>query len=467
MKITKFLIAVILLFTTIINAQIKFNKNIPNEAHQKITQNLSNGISCFTFSPIGGWVLITNNNKFYQVGIPDDAHRFLKHFKKTGHKLKQISFAHKIPKGTYGNYNAHVIITDRGAYGVNIPGELKNKISDFQRRKKKIKNISFPFVANSTNAWVIITEDGDFASKNIPDNLYKYLVRAKKSSATTGKKITQVSFTPSGGWVILTDGYYFAKGIPSDAYQKIVSFHKKKYNSNNITFTPNGIGWSLIANGKFYTSYKLKVTLDYFYCDESDDSDEKDDYIFNQWVVYTDKQNKKIQKIDSKMIINNSSQIDIKKRTLDGRYISGTNIIIKGDTKHQFWVKEGTRKKIGNYITFEISEKLLNDSNSRFIIYSSLVEKSDSKGGFLTIGTAPGSGINMSSYSKERMIDIKKVITDLKKIKTVQHGKWNYYGDMKIRKHNTNSIDLYGYLNFSDKDNDRKAKAMMRFKLLD
>jgi len=70
-------------------------------------------------------------------------------------------------------------------------------------------------------------------------------------SKRAARKITQVSFTPSGGWVVLADDYFFARNIPSEAFKQLKSFDKKKYKSHTITFTPNGKGWSLIANDKY------------------------------------------------------------------------------------------------------------------------------------------------------------------------------------------------------------------------
>ncbi|MEN8125369.1 MAG: hypothetical protein ABFR32_09575 [Bacteroidota bacterium] len=483
MKIKTFLITVLLLFTTIFNAQIKYNKNIPNEAHQKINQNLSRGISSFTFSPNGGWVIITNKNNFYQVGIPSDTREFLKHFKNTGHKLKQVSFAPKIPKGKYSNYNAHVIVTNKGAYGVNIPKELKNKISDFQKKGKKIKSISFPYVANSTNAWVIIASSGEFYARGIPDECYKYLkkVRDANNSGRSSTKLTQVSFTPSGGWVILADDQFFARSIPDDTYQQLKSFKAKKYKSTIISFTPNGKGWSLIANEKFSKAskdvfnktmtsavvtsrsttnnktstsktYKLRITLENFECEESDDSDDKDDYVFNQWIEYSNKRGARIPSTDFYMNVNASKNI---KPRFGG---NGKDVIFKGDIDHQFWVKEGSKKPIGNYIVFEITSELLNDSYSKFIINNNLQEVSLSY-----ISTKSG----MTANSGKINVDVRRVVKDLVNIKNLRAGKWTNYDRMRLRKYNNNSMDLYGYINFKSSDGERKARAKMRFKLID
>ena len=470
-----------------------YSDDLPNEANKKIIQLLPKGIQSFSFAKNGGWVIITKNNEYHEFNAPKQCTEKVKAFIKSGHQIKQVSFHPK-------KNNSFVIVTDKTTYARGISSECNSKIKSLQKKGKKIKNVSFGYKTKET--WVIINTDGSFYANNVSNYCYDILKNNFKHNNASAK-LSSVSFSPDGGWVVLADGVFIQSGFSNNLYKELNAIQKKRYRSDIITFMPNKKSWSVVANTKFtrsvsaetsilrkmsttsiipikknsYTSgdgikgirkWVLKVTLDYFYCDESDDSDNKDDYILNQWVLYTDKNNNNIKKIGGKMKINNSSQINTNKQTLDYRHIVGNNIIIKGDNKHQFWVEEGKRKKIGNYILFEITEELLNDRNSRFIIYTSLVERSDSSGGLLTIGSFPGAGIDMSG-SGEKLIDIKKVITDLAKLNTLKPGLWKAYGyssNMKMRKYNSNSKDLYGYINFWDNKLDRKAKAMMRFELV-
>lgn len=251
MKLKNIIIVFLLLFVVGVNAQIKFNRSIPNEAHKKITQLLPKGINSFSFSPNGGWVIITKNNGYFARNIPNECYNKIKDLKSKGHKILEVSFPPK------GGSNSWIIITDKSTFARNIPKECHAKIQEFKKKGKRIKSVSFPYkniFDNSNNAWAIITTDGNFYAKNIPDECYQ-IMRNLRESDMPGKrasrKINQVSFTPSGGWVVLADDYFFARKISSEALKKLRSYQKNKYKFHLIAFTPNGKGWSLIANDKY------------------------------------------------------------------------------------------------------------------------------------------------------------------------------------------------------------------------
>ncbi len=251
MKLKNIIIVFLLLFVAGVNAQIKFNRSIPNEAHKKITQLLPKGINSFSFSPNGGWVIITKNNGYFARNIPNECYNKIKDLKSKGHKIRQVSFPPK------GGSNSWIIITDKTTFARNIPKECHAKIQEFKKKGKRIKSVSFPYkniYSGSNNAWVIITTDGNFYAKNIPDECYQVMRNLRESDMPgkrASRKINQVSFTPSGGWVVLADDYFFARNIPSEAFNKLKSYRKNKYKSHIIAFTPNGKGWSLIANEKY------------------------------------------------------------------------------------------------------------------------------------------------------------------------------------------------------------------------
>ena len=73
----------------------------------------------------------------------------------------------------------------------------------------------------------------------------------------------------------------------------------------------------------------------------------------------------------------------------------------------------------------------------------------------------------MTANSSKINVDIRRVIKDLVNIKNLRAGKWTYYDRMRLRKYDNNSTDLYGYINFKSSDGERKARAKMRFKLID
>lgn len=228
-----------------------------------------------------------------------------------------------------------------------------------------------------------------------------------------------------------------------------------------ISYTLNGmtgynVGIKTVMNQNIQTcipmnsgdKVKVRITLENFECvDSGDDTmitgDLKDDYGFNQWIEFT-ANGKKIHHTNVYMNINEKLKIN-----------DGKDRIFNGNKQYQFWVEEGKKKKIGNYIDFEISASELNDTYGKFIIRNSLMEYSDQT-------------TSMAGGNSRVLVDIKKVVmalSDLSDPQKVPKGQWKTYGEMKLRKYANDSDDIYGYINFS-KDG-RKARAKMRFKLLD
>ena len=191
---------------------------------------------------------------------------------------------------------------------------------------------------------------------------------------------------------------------------------------------------------------KIRITLENFECmDSGDDAlvggDLKDDYGFNQWIDYTAKE----KKVHSTDVYRNARPYNF---IID----DGKDRIISGNKRHQFWVEEGKKKKIGNYIDFDISASELNDSRAKFIINNNLKEYSDNT-------------TSMAGGNSKVLIDIRKVVLALSDLSDVQKGQWKTYGQMKLRRYSDDSDDIYGYITFS-KDG-RKARAKMRFKLIE
>ena len=466
------------------------SRNLPKEAYAKLESVKSRGISSFSFAPNGGWVIVTKNGEIHDYKKTSSLSSKINSLKQYNRKIKQIVFH---PKKS----DSWVIVTENSVYSNRIPKELNTTLQSFIRKGKKIQSVSF---GNKTkDTWAIVNTDGSFYANNIPDECYtilKNIYNLKNSSL----QISSVTFSPSGGWTVIAGGLYFRGDISGEFVKQLSSNQQKNYQTDVIAFTPDGKSWSMIANKKSTTStasqasltkiiminknsspiptnsytsgdgikdirkWALKITLDYFYCDESDDSDKKDDYILNQWVEFTDGENNFIDKIDGRMKLNASKQINKSKQTTGSRYIQGNNIIFIADKNHQFWVKEGqnNRKKIGNYILFEITDKVLFHKKSKFILISSLGEMTTDSG--IGIPSAPTLyGREMSSSDKK--IDIINLITDLSKLEKIKAGEWNYYGDFEMRKYNNTSKDIYGYVKF--RGDDRKAKAMMRFELIE
>lgn len=464
---------------------IKSTKLLPKEAYAKLELVKSKGISSLSYAPNEGWVIVTKNGEVHSYKIRNSISKKINSLKEHNRKIKQIVF-HPTKSDSW------VIVTENFVYANRIPKELNTTLQSFVRKGKKIQSVSFG--SKTSKTWVVVNTDGSFHANNIPDDCYLAL---KKQINNAEARVNNVTLLPNGEWIVLTDGglLFVSSNLRSNSnklYEQVAANIKKGYQTEIIAITPDKKNWSVVANSKIsnhrftkitsgmsrpsselhknsYTSgdgikdvrtWVLRITLDYFYNDKSDDSDDKDDYVFNQWIVYTIDQNRMIDKSRAVLKINKSNNINKDRKTYDNRTIFGNNIIFKGDNQNQFWVKEGenNRKKIGNYLEFEITDKLMNESSSKFIIYSSLVERTDSQS---------RAERNMSNRG-ERTINMKLLITDLVNLNKIRPRLWRRYknSNIPLRKYSKESDDLYGYIKFRNENKTREAKAMMRFKLV-
>ncbi len=251
-RVTQILL-VILIASSSLYGQTKFNRNIPNNAHQAIGKHIKAGISTFAFAPNGGWALVSKNGRLEQQNIPSECEKKIKDFLAKGHKIKDVSFP---PKGG----NSWVILTDRAMYARNIPNECyKRLLSDFKKGNKAIK-VSFP--KKGGNSWVIIYEKGGFYARNIDDECYQILRNLRESDMPgkkAARKITNVTFAPNGGFVVLAEDYHFARNINDDCFSKMNSLSNGKNLIHTVAFNPKGKGWSIISNSKVTTRPKDKI----------------------------------------------------------------------------------------------------------------------------------------------------------------------------------------------------------------
>ncbi len=228
------------------NAQEKFNKGIPNKAHQRISENIQYGIQSFSFTPNGGWALITNQNKFYYDNIPSECISRVRDFIKKGHKVINIAFP---PKGG----NSWVVLTDKSMFARNIPNESYLKLKEYYKKGVKPISIVYPRKRTTDNSWLIITEKGGFSAKHIDDECFQILRNLSESDMPNkrpARKITHVSFRSNGNWLVIADDYHFTKNYKTDWASKMNSFRMKNRKIKLVAFTPNGQGWSIISNQK-------------------------------------------------------------------------------------------------------------------------------------------------------------------------------------------------------------------------
>ena len=208
-----------------------FDRNIPDEAHQRIGAMGPSGVQVLAFTPGGGWVLVVNNGYFAR-GIPDECFQKLGEFITAGHNITVIAFP---PEGG----NRWLIVTDKSYFARNIPDECYSKLGELWNAGARPTSVAFPYPGG--NRWVILAGKTVFA-RGIDDECFQYLVNFSQGL----RPARRVAFTPAGGWVILARDRYFARRIPDECYQQMGQF-AKTLEVDHVNFAPSG-GWSIISN---------------------------------------------------------------------------------------------------------------------------------------------------------------------------------------------------------------------------
>jgi CubicO group peptidase (beta-lactamase class C family) len=208
-----------------------FNRNIPEEAHQRINAMGPAGVQAFTFAPGGGWVIAVNGGYFAR-GIPDECFQKLGEFIGAGHRIRVIAFP---PEGG----NRWLIVTDRAYFARNIPDECYDRLGTMWRAGARPACVAFP--PPGGNRWAILAGKS-FYCRGIDDECFQTI----GNFAQGLRPAVRVAFTPSNGWVVLARDRYFARRIPDECYAKMGEIDNS-FEVDHVNFETDG-GWSIIAN---------------------------------------------------------------------------------------------------------------------------------------------------------------------------------------------------------------------------
>ncbi|HZM84451.1 MAG TPA: serine hydrolase domain-containing protein [Candidatus Limnocylindrales bacterium] len=109
---------------------------------------------------------------------------------------------------------------------------------------------SFSFTPS--NGWVIVTQTGGYYASGIPQECFDKLGQM----IANGTKIHCVAFPPAGGnsWVIAGDNDMFARNIPNECYTKMQEFYAAGQQVVHVGFPPaGGNSWVVVGSaGGFF-----------------------------------------------------------------------------------------------------------------------------------------------------------------------------------------------------------------------
>ncbi len=232
---------------------ILWNRNIADEAHQKMIELRSAGheLVWFAFPPPGGnrWSLITDKT-FFNRNIPDECHDKMVELRNAGHTLLCVAFP---PAGG----NRWSVITDKTFFNRNIPDECHDKMVELRNAGHKLLCVAFPPAGG--NSWSVIT-DKTFFNRNIPDECHDKMVDMKNA----GHKLRLVAFPPQGGnrWSIVSNTSYYNRNVAPECHMILGEIYTCHGPVRCLAYDPDKNGWSVLAAAKSAVIYRLPFADD-------------------------------------------------------------------------------------------------------------------------------------------------------------------------------------------------------------
>ena len=187
---------------------------------------------------------------FWNRNIVNEAHQKMKDFTAAGQNILWFAFA---PPG--GNHWS--VVTDNTFFNRNIPGECHQKMKDLVAAGQKIVCVAFP--PPGGNTWSVVT-DKTFFNRNIPDECHQKM----KDFAAEGRKILCVAFPPQGGnrWSVVANNGYFNRSVPAECHMIMGEISSCHGPMRTVAYDPDGNGWSVVSNGKNPVFYRLPLEDD-------------------------------------------------------------------------------------------------------------------------------------------------------------------------------------------------------------
>lgn len=219
-----------------------FNRNIPDECHQKMQQFAAAGddVVWVAFPPGGGnsWSIVTRSGAFFNRNIPDECHQKMQELSSGGAKIVRVAFP---PQGG----NSWSVVNDRGGYfNRNIPDECHEKMKELSQNGARIVSVAFP--PQGGNSWSLVNSQGAYFNRNIPEECHQMM----GTLSAGGAKITCVAFPRTGGnsWTVVNDrGAFFNRNVPDEAHMYMEYFTEVSGPVTVAAYGASADSWSVVS----------------------------------------------------------------------------------------------------------------------------------------------------------------------------------------------------------------------------
>ncbi|WP_144069886.1 serine hydrolase domain-containing protein [Nonomuraea indica] len=212
-----------------------FNRRVPDEAHTKMGELAPYGIASVAFTPSGGWVIVTQDGRYFARGVPDAFFAELRAKIGAGWRIHCVAFP---PEGG----DRWVITGDKGMSARGLPVDCHQRVQSCYAAGRQVVDVAFPPAGG--DRWVVADTQG-FYARGIDDECYQMM----RNLTQGGRRVTRAAFPRTGGWAVVAQDEFFARGIDDECFGTMGEFAADGWQLHNLAFTPAG-GWSLSTRGR-------------------------------------------------------------------------------------------------------------------------------------------------------------------------------------------------------------------------
>lgn len=207
-----------------------FDRGLPSAAHDAIKRLRDKGLSVVSFTPSGGWVVVSGDGQMESSGIPSECRSKLRHYLDQGHRINCVAF----PRA---GGNRWVIVHETNFFARGIEQACFDDLVKLVRtEKREVFTVAF-----EPGGGFSIVHAGGFKNRSIASAVHQQM-------GVHDASLRGIAFHNNGAAVLLTGtGWQVLGKIPSACHKKLAEYAERDWLVTQVAFEPDG-GWHVSSN---------------------------------------------------------------------------------------------------------------------------------------------------------------------------------------------------------------------------
>ena len=207
-----------------------FDRGLPSAAHDAVQRLRSKGLSVVSFTPSGGWVVVSGDGQMESAGIPNECRSKLRGYLDQGHRINCVAF----PRA---GGNRWVIVHETDFFARGIEQACFDELVKLVRtERREVFTVAF-----EPGGGFSIVHAGGFENQGIASAVGQQM-------SSHDASLRGIAFHDSGAAVLLTGtGWQVVGKIPTACHEKLVEYGRRDWLVTQVAFTPGG-GWHVSSN---------------------------------------------------------------------------------------------------------------------------------------------------------------------------------------------------------------------------